>query len=789
MMKPIMYTSSPPKGAFKLFVAWIFLFLPGLVSGQDSRVVNGIVYDHQTSEPLPYSTVVIKQSDSILCGTITDEAGKFRLEFKPSVGSTPLFLFASFIGYETFKTGIESKLNTYKVYLHPENMNLDEVVIQGQKRVITQKNGKTHVKVSGSYLEKEVTMEGLLARLPGMVIKDNTVQDVLKGSPLYYINGRKVTNPTEVLTLDISHITGIAIDRHPSVEHDSKIGVIVYITTNQKNSDMFVNVSSMVEQNTSLSEGGNVTIGKNVGKSFIGLGAGYKYNQRKPSNQGNIKALDDVPNGAEISSFEFGTKTIHSIAQPLNASLTFETKLNDKTSWGIRYDLDMNWNNVLGNDSTRYSNYLEESINSVYTEDQLSEQRKKHSFNAYFTHQFNQQKISFYGDLLIWTNNRKQSYTSLHDKKDAPVFASSTPSNYQIWSLSPKYQNNKIDKIKGEIGFELTETTGRTKVLYTALNNPDTYNNTKERIAAAFGLFTHEINSVLNYTIGLRFENSKNRYDYGTIQKPEEIKVQSNRWLPSFAVNFKKHSLSYRAGITYPDFVHLSAYTYYINEYIAQKGNPLLKPEIWHEVEYSTQFFNGLLINAGCKFTENSIANSYETNEEKNQITASMMNLKQKITPYAMIYYSQKYRSWIPTASLFYQQDFVSSPEIHDEATRPNFYFNLTNQLVLKKDWSLQLSYNYNSKAFYNYLTAYDKHLLGLKVSKSLFKKQLLMSLEINDILNQNHQKYYGSVRNIRIRQEEFSDSRGVVLRLVYRFNKSRDYQGHSINKDYLKRL
>lgn len=788
-MKPIIYISSPPKGAFNLLVVWILLFLPGLVFGQDSRVVKGIVYDHQSSEPLPYSTVVIKQSDSILCGTITDETGKFRLELKPTIDSTSLFLFASFIGYETFKTDIRSNLNTYKVYLHPESMNLDEVVIQGRKGVITQKNGKTHIKVSGSYLEKEATMEGLLTRLPGMVIRDNTVQDILKGLPLYYINGRKITNPTEVLTVDISHITDITIDRHPSVEHDSKIGVIVYITTNQKNSDIFVTINSMIEHNASLSEGGNVNIGKNFGKSFIGLGVGYKYNQRKPSNVGKIKAFDDTPNGAEISSFEFGSETIHSITQPLNTSLTFETNLNDKTSWGIRYDLDMSWNNVLGNDSTHYSNYLEESINSVYTEQRFSEQRNKHSFNAYFTHQFSQQKISFYGDLLIWTNNRKQSYTPLYDKKDSPVFATSTPSNYQIWSLSPRYQNNKIDKIKGEIGLELTESKGRTKVLYTALNNPNTYNNTKERIVAVFGLFSHEINHVLNYTIGLRFEHSKNRYNYGTIQKPEEINIQSNRWLPSFVLNFKKHSLSYRAGITYPNFVHLSAYTYYINEYMVQKGNPLLKPEIWHEVEYSSRFFNNILINAGYRFTENSFANSYEINEEKNQITSSIMNLKQKIMTYAMIYYSQKYRSWIPTASLYYQQDFVSSPEIHDETTLPNFYFNLSNQLLLKQDWSIQMSYSYNSKAVYNYFTMHDKHLLGLKVSKSVLNKQLLMSLEINDILNQDHQKYYGNVRNIMIKQDEIRDSRGVVLRLIYRFNKSRAYQGHSINQDYLNRL
>lgn len=788
-MRLIIYISSAKRLTFKLFIFWILFFLSSIVFGQESRVVKGIVYDHQTSEPLPYSTIVIKQSDSILCGTITDKAGTFQLEFKYSVNSTPLSLSASFIGYKTSKTDIDSNLNTYEISLHSENINLDEVVIQGQKRAITQKNGKIHIRVLGSYLEQETTMEGLLTRLPGMVIRDNMILDVLKGTPLYYINGRKVTNTTEVFNIDISHISDITIDRHPSAEHDSKVGVIVYITTNQKKNDMFFTFNSIVEQNASLSEGGNINIGKNFGKSFLSLGVGYKYNSRKPSSVGNIKVFDDTPTGSEISSFQFGSKTIHSITQPLNTSLTFETNLGDKTFWGFRYDLDLNWKNVLENDSTHYNNYLEGSVNSVYTEQNFSEKRNRHSFNTYFTHQFNHQKISFYGDLLIWRNNRNQSYNQLYNQDDSPVFTTLTPASYQIWSLSPRYQFNKIDKIKGEIGVEFTETRGTTKVLYTDPNDLNTHNNTKERLIATFGSFSHEINNVLNYTIGLRFEHSKNRYSYGTIQEPEQINIQSNRWLPSFALNLQKHSLSYRAGITYPDFVHLSAYTYYTNEYMVQKGNPRLKPEIWHEVEFSSRFFNSLLVNVGYRFAKKSFANSYEVNEEKNQITSSIMNLKQKITPYAMIYYSQKYRSWIPAVSLFYQQDFVSSPEIHDETTRPNFYFNLDNQLLLKRDWSIQLSYNYNSKAVYNYFTIYDKHLLGLKVTKSILNKQLLMSVQINDILDQNHQKYYGSVRNIMIRQNEIRDSRGVVLRLIYRFNKSRNYQGRTINEDYLNRL
>ncbi|MDP4228503.1 MAG: mucoidy inhibitor MuiA family protein, partial [Bacteroidota bacterium] len=87
-----------------------------------SGVISGKVTDGNDGSPLPGTTVAVEGSS---VATVTDEQGNYSLNL-PSGAQTLTF---SFIGYETYKTPISSKI--INASLLPQNLQLDEVVVVG----------------------------------------------------------------------------------------------------------------------------------------------------------------------------------------------------------------------------------------------------------------------------------------------------------------------------------------------------------------------------------------------------------------------------------------------------------------------------------------------------------------------------------------------------------------------------------------------------------------------------------------------------------------------------------
>lgn len=85
-----------------------------------SGVISGKVIDGNDGSPLPGTTVTVEGSS---VGTVTDEQGNYSLNL-PSGAQTLTF---SFIGYETYKTPISSKI--INASLIPQNLQLDEVAV------------------------------------------------------------------------------------------------------------------------------------------------------------------------------------------------------------------------------------------------------------------------------------------------------------------------------------------------------------------------------------------------------------------------------------------------------------------------------------------------------------------------------------------------------------------------------------------------------------------------------------------------------------------------------------
>ncbi|GAA4912602.1 carboxypeptidase-like regulatory domain-containing protein [Mucilaginibacter defluvii] len=105
----------------------LFIFCYGVSSAQ---VVEGIVTDAGTGQPLPYVNVGIV-GNSI--GTVTDDKGKYKLDLKGSINDTVKI---SMIGYKPLVLISSAFISNYQgksIRLESDNIKLKEVTVKPKK--------------------------------------------------------------------------------------------------------------------------------------------------------------------------------------------------------------------------------------------------------------------------------------------------------------------------------------------------------------------------------------------------------------------------------------------------------------------------------------------------------------------------------------------------------------------------------------------------------------------------------------------------------------------------------
>ncbi len=155
----------------------MFIAFPILLNSQNITI-TGSVKDESTSEPIPFSNVILKNAHK---GTTTDEAGKFSIQSAIPFDT----LIITYIGYKTDTILLNKEFNQqYNIYLIPNNFDLNEVVIKPKeepakvlmKKVIENKKQNDHQNIAGykskGYTKIELDI-GNLSAGAALLVKEN----------------------------------------------------------------------------------------------------------------------------------------------------------------------------------------------------------------------------------------------------------------------------------------------------------------------------------------------------------------------------------------------------------------------------------------------------------------------------------------------------------------------------------------------------------------------------------------------------------------------------------------
>ena len=153
---------------------------------------RGKVVD-ESGEPVAYANVAVlsKADSTVVCGTVTGEDGSFNI----ITGETDGIMMVAMMGYKTvFLTPADGAVIT----LAADTAMLEGAAVTAvmPKTKLTGEGLQTNVR--GSVLENAGTANDVLSKTPGLIKGQNGLEVIGKGSPLVYINGRKVSDSSEL---------------------------------------------------------------------------------------------------------------------------------------------------------------------------------------------------------------------------------------------------------------------------------------------------------------------------------------------------------------------------------------------------------------------------------------------------------------------------------------------------------------------------------------------------------------------------------------------------------------
>jgi hypothetical protein len=110
----------------KYFLICLFLFVNSNLFSQTNNFFIGKVFDSVTREPLPFTTIILKESG---LGVFSNADGSFKISCNPDFKYDSLII--TYIGYKRTAIAVKNleQNSVRKIYLKPAIIQLAEVVV------------------------------------------------------------------------------------------------------------------------------------------------------------------------------------------------------------------------------------------------------------------------------------------------------------------------------------------------------------------------------------------------------------------------------------------------------------------------------------------------------------------------------------------------------------------------------------------------------------------------------------------------------------------------------------
>jgi len=779
----------------------VFLLIDCSIAEARIGGVSGKVVD-ETSKPVAFASVLLlRAADSGLVKTeLTGSDGAYVMS---AVADGEYMVKVTLLGYETYVSDkIAVSLNEIAVApitLLKTSTELKETTVRAQKPFVEVRADKIVVNVENSIVGAGGSVLDVLSHSPGVIVDQND-NISLKGKQgvNVMINGK--TQPMSAADLanllkstPSNAVETIELISNPSAKYDAAGTAGIINIKMKKDSKKGLNGSV----NTSYSQGvyGSAGEGLNVNyrnKKF-NLFASYNHSDRQGFNHLTLHRnfyANDVFSGAYDQDNNFVYRSHNNVATAgMDYNLSKKTVIGFVVNGGS-YITDRPGNN--------FSNVIDSAtqlpVSHFTTKSTSRNNHANYAANVNLRHNFDSsgKTLSVDADYASYGGTGHQRYTTAYYEQDGTqsgipsVLLGELKGITQIRSFKADY----VNPLKGNAKFEA----GIKTSYVTADNSPTFYDIVNGAIVVNAGktdrFVYHEtinagyINLSKDWTkwsmqAGLRAEQTiANGYDYATDSSLSRNYVKP---FPSLAV--QRHvnkdndlGVTLSRRIERPNYEQLNPFKYYLDPTTYSSGYPYLNPALSYAVELSHTFKQRFITTINYTITSEPITEVIQPSETENKVTVQTTKNLTSLAYYGLSgsYQFQFFKWWGNTTNfnLYYSQYAGDIANTSLNAGKATYDVFTSNNFILPKNWSAELSGFYGAPQLYGYMHVREQWMINTGVQKNLFDKRATIKLSAADIFWHGYPRATSNYSNYKESFVAKRDTRQVMLSLTYRFGK-----------------
>ena len=769
----------------------ILLIIP--IIGFSQNTITGKVVG-QTNEPIEYAEVVLQSLDSTaIKSELTNEEGIFTIaEVSNGIYKLNIKYFSENIYSQIIR--VEGNLNLETIVTET-NLTLGEVVITGKKPLIERKVDRLVFNVENSVAATGGNGLDALKLAPRIKVQNDEISMIGKGSVTVLINDRIVQMSgadlaTYLKSLNAEDIKSIEVISNPPAKYSAEgnSGLVNIVLKKSKNDAWNASLRSIYQQATYAK--GNVGGSYNMQKGKFQLNTSISYTNGSNAPQETNKIYypnltwDEVNNRRDFT-------------DALSTRLGLEYKINDKLSTGFTYNYITSKPLIKENDQTTLTNPINNNLDSLITTLGRNEYDKKlNSLNYHIIYDIDTigRKLSLDIDYFNYKNETNRIFnTQSFLPNDQPIpnsleearnFGNQDIQNYSA-NLDMEHPTNwatynygaRVSFTETDNLFNYFDIINEDEILNPNFSNQFNY---KENTQAFYFSAHKSLSEKWEAKLGLRYEFTQTEGFSQTLNQTN--KNDYSKLFPTAYVAFTPNdnhsfSLNYGRRIARPNFGYLNPFRFVNNPYSYSEGNPFLQPAFTDNIEFEYTFKDNLITNIYYSYTDDDFEQvtiiDASTNVQQviplNFIVNKMFGITQ-----TFIFKPAKWWDVNASVDVYYSNTTSKIPVTLQYLSGWSGEFNISNDIVLnnKKTLFLNTSLWILTNGVDNLDYNSDDLQLNASIKWLLLEKNLILSLNVQDIINPRGTRYTSFSNGIKNSFRNYYDEQYFRIGLVYNFGK-----------------
>ena len=671
-----------------------------------------------------------------------------------------------------------------------DSLVIGEVVVKGTIPSYKQTSEGMTMKVENTLLSKLGTAEDVLARVPGIIKKQDGFEVFGKGEPLIYINGRQMRDVSELDRLKSEDIKSVELITTPGARYDATVRAVVKIRTKRVEGEGFgfnVRSSYYQSENTDLTE----QLDWNYRHNGLDMFGTFQFMLNNTSSQ----SPTDITIQSDTLWLQQFQQTYDNRWQSVRGVVGTNYTFDDDNSLGLRYTLTLQPNSSmlgwLSSSIVADGDYFDHVDNMLTN---TVRHRPAHLLNAYYRGKLGKVGIDFNADYLYNRQGERSAYDERSESGEDRIV---TSENDVCNELMAAKLTADYPLLGGNLtaGAECTKTRRNDDYINPQQYVPTSFAELKEVHAASFLDYARQL-AFGRLRAGLRYE----WVDFDYYENGMRLSAQSRSFGNLFPylsfgtqIGKVKLQLGYAARTHRPTYRQLSNNVSYGNRFLMQSGNPFLTHEYIHDLSLSGVW---KFIQASVNYTDRRDAIIFWAEQQSDNTSVSRITFKNIPTLKTLSVQASvapKFGIWSPQLHVSMKKQWLT---IHTATTTyrmntPIWQFSFSNAFDLSSGWiasadgwMMTKGYEENNRFLRNFGT------VNISLTKSMFHDRLAIQLQGTDIFHTQKSANDLYTERIQATQSNSYDSRQFAVTLRYKFNVARSkYKGTGAGNEEKSRL